>query len=273
MLAQFQSLYPQGSLITELLQIYHGKYIVRASVQIEGVIRATGMACAETLEEAEDRARNRALSVVGITTTPQQSVTVSIEPVTQLQPNPTLAVTSGLNDSALPSVNSFPQTQATAFTPQSNANSKDISQDAVISNHLADSQDLSQDAVIHLQEPQLDVPEELGMSFHQLEPLQSISSSNVTPFTPRSYKEQDNAETRTATAKKKKKSEPVDLSDVIAKTDVEIERLGWSKDQGREYLKKTYGKIGRTLLTEEELLDFLRYLESQPTPPDPLAGF
>ncbi|WP_335090696.1 hypothetical protein [Nostoc sp.] len=63
---------------------------------------------------------------------------------------------------------------------------------------------------------------------------------------------------------------PADLSDVIAKTDVEIQRLGWTPEQGREHLIETYGKRGRTLLTEEELHEFLKYLQSQP---DPRAGF
>lgn len=61
--------------------------------------------------------------------------------------------------------------------------------------------------------------------------------------------------------------EPVNFSEVIFQTDVEMQRLGWTPEQGREHLKKNYGKRGRTLLTEEELLDFFQYLASQPTPP------
>ncbi|MEH1817909.1 MAG: hypothetical protein V7L31_02230 [Nostoc sp.] len=64
---------------------------------------------------------------------------------------------------------------------------------------------------------------------------------------------------------------PADLSDVIAKTDIEIQRLGWTTEQGREHLIKVYDKRSRTLLTEVELLDFLQYLASlasQPTPAD-----
>ena len=45
-----------------------------------------------------------------------------------------------------------------------------------------------------------------------------------------------------------------------------MKRLGLTAEWGREYLIKTYGKRSRILLTEEELLDFLRYLESQPDP-------
>ncbi|MEL6854963.1 MAG: hypothetical protein AAFO83_07610, partial [Cyanobacteria bacterium J06607_13] len=55
---------------------------------------------------------------------------------------------------------------------------------------------------------------------------------------------------------------PVDLSDVIAQTDVELTRLGWTSTQGREYLEKTYGKRSRQQLTDEELMSFLLYLEA-----------
>ncbi|MEH1809291.1 hypothetical protein [Nostoc sp.] len=61
-----------------------------------------------------------------------------------------------------------------------------------------------------------------------------------------------------------------DLSQILDKTDVEMQRLGWTPEQGREHLIKTYGKRGRFLLTNEELYGFLQYLQSQP---DPLAGF
>ncbi|WP_442947845.1 hypothetical protein [Nostoc sp.] len=60
--------------------------------------------------------------------------------------------------------------------------------------------------------------------------------------------------------------EPVNFSEVIAQIDIEMELRGWTTDQGREYLKKTYGKRSHFLLTQVELLDFLQYLASQPTP-------
>jgi hypothetical protein len=66
-------------------------------------------------------------------------------------------------------------------------------------------------------------------------------------------------------------SEPIDLSDAIAKTNFELDRLQWTREQGRDYLIQTYGKKARTLLTPEELLEFLKYLESQPSPNDPFA--
>jgi hypothetical protein len=47
---------------------------------------------------------------------------------------------------------------------------------------------------------------------------------------------------------------------------MEIKRLKWNNQQGREYLKQKYGKRSRHELSDEEMLEFLHYLESQPTP-------
>lgn len=61
-------------------------------------------------------------------------------------------------------------------------------------------------------------------------------------------------------------NEPIDFSDYIARTNIELARLGWTTEQGKAHLLKTYGKRSRQLLSDPELVDFLAYLESQPTP-------
>ena len=43
-----------------------------------------------------------------------------------------------------------------------------------------------------------------------------------------------------------------------------MERLAWTKEQGKDYLLKTYGKKSRHLLSDQELLEFLNYLQNQP---------
>ena len=267
MLAQFQSLYPNGSVISELVQIWSGKYIVRASVHIEGIIRATGMAAAETVEAAEDQAINRALMVLGMTTSSPGS-TVSPKPIPQVQPtqNPSFST-------AVSTVNSVEQTEekkeeqtAPVYAPTKVPEVTSLSDTY--------NQDLEpRFAVASNREPEFDIPMQnwamLDDSGEPEEnPLPTSAASNVRQFAPRSYTQLEDV--ASPKSKRNNKSQPIDLSDVIAKTDVEIERLGWTKEQGKEHLKKTYGKLGRTLLSEEELLDFLRYLESQP---DPIAGF
>jgi hypothetical protein len=264
MLAQFQRKYPQGSLISELVQIYHAKYIVRASVQIDGVTRATGMAAAETVEQAEDEARNRALVVLGMSNSPD-SVVISPEPVKQVEP--TLTTTTRFNESAFsPAVKTFSQTEATPTSP--------VISSVISKNDIKNEEIIERFSTTDNQETQ-----SLESPFQNLEMMfgneaEEISPSNVTPFPSRSYSSStEDVTTQTTTGKKKKKSEPVDQSDDIAKIGVEMQRLGWTTEQGRDYLIKAYGKRSRHLLTDEELHDFLRYLESQPTPPDPLAGF
>ncbi|MEH2337594.1 hypothetical protein [Nostoc sp.] len=48
---------------------------------------------------------------------------------------------------------------------------------------------------------------------------------------------------------------------LMSQIDAEMQRLGWTVDQGREHLLKYYGKRSRLLLTEEELDNFLLFLQ------------
>ncbi|QSJ17084.1 hypothetical protein JYQ62_36475 [Nostoc sp. UHCC 0702] len=289
MLAQFQSLYPNGNLISELVQIFQGKFIVRASVQIEGVTRATGMAAAETIEAAEDQARTRALIVLGITNSPQATVAISPKTPSQVQPSPALNTTNttvGYRESTYASPKdedfssshwpgssakeiSLPSFQQENIKPDivttdthSPATSETYNQDFSQRQNLTSNREIGFDTPVENLETISDNQAEIPL-------FSGNFASNVTPFT-RNYSSPENVSPHTNTGKKKKKTEPVDYSDFVAKTDVQMERLNWTKEQGREHLKKTYAKSARSLLTEEELLDFLRYLESQP---DPVAGF
>ncbi|HEY9852677.1 MAG TPA: hypothetical protein V6D28_24610 [Leptolyngbyaceae cyanobacterium] len=54
----------------------------------------------------------------------------------------------------------------------------------------------------------------------------------------------------------------IDLSDAIPRINSEMMRLGWTIEEGREYLWRTYKKRSRAQLTTEELVEFLCNLES-----------
>ncbi|NJO29079.1 MAG: hypothetical protein HC874_17150 [Richelia sp. SL_2_1] len=303
MLAQFQSLYPTGSLISELVQIYNGKYIVRSSVQIEGVTRATGMAAAETIEEAEDRSRIRALMVLITKDEPQaqqkvieqkeKEVITSPQPNLQLFSNRSLSVRTDETveyTNTNPNLTEATQTIASQTPITSPSNPTEVPQSTpsnspefFSSDDNSDIYDQDLDKPLPIptyDEPEFDAPIEDTdiMSDYQPEAEENSTPNNVTPINRSAEINSTQKTSKTTATKRKKKTEPVDLSDVIAKTDVELERLGWTPQQGREYLINTYGKRGRTLLTEEELLDFLNYLESLPAQTnlletDPLAGF
>lgn len=54
------------------------------------------------------------------------------------------------------------------------------------------------------------------------------------------------------------------IVDVLAGTDVEMRRLGWTAQQGRDYLFRAYRKRSRQELHQGQLIDFLAFLKSQP---------
>lgn len=56
----------------------------------------------------------------------------------------------------------------------------------------------------------------------------------------------------------------MDLSDLITRIDVEMCRVGMTKQQARDYLKEVYGKVSRQQLAPGELAEFLNYLQEQP---------
>jgi hypothetical protein len=96
MLDKFRNLYPNGCLISEVLQVFKNEVLVRVKVIIDGVERATGIAGAEKVDVAEDMARVRALAVLGIVAV---SVPVAVE---QVKPKVILDKV-GIPNNALPS--------------------------------------------------------------------------------------------------------------------------------------------------------------------------
>jgi hypothetical protein len=322
MFAQFQSKYPFSSLTSELVEIFQGKYIVRAIVQIEGVIRATGMAASETIEDSEDKARVRALMVLGISLESQKTPVITPEPnlpqpapaslnqPVYIETTPVAAKSEAKPQEVaqgLPVNNNSPVTAKSEVKPQEipqplPTNNQQLQFDSpVTAKSEVKPQEIPQSLpTTNYQQPQFDpVPPEKpqqpstnyqqpqffdssvddgSMMFDNLPEenlIPGITGNNVTPFIPRSYDSREDVTPQTTTTtKRKKKSEPEDLSDPIAKIDVEMDRLNWSIEQGREHLKKTYNKRARSLLNDEELIDFLRFLESQPTPLAPVdPGF
>ncbi|MFH7243263.1 MAG: hypothetical protein ACHWZW_10485 [Spirulina sp.] len=258
MLTAFRQHYPQGGLVSELLRIHDGLYIVRAVVVVENQTLATGLAAHGVLETAEDTASVRALSHLGL---------ADIGYATP----PTLAVPPTDFPAAHPSPKA-PQSVPSVALPTaamlSTATTKDgaVRPDAAA---LLPSLDLERAAADF--EPETYVshgPDSTGSDFTLtpeadlspnlrpvVEPIPAEPTSDAPlPFDPDLLSLEGIP------------TPSIDLSDIIAQTDVELQRLGWNVNQGREFLEKTYGKRSRHDLTDEELLEFLLFLETQPTP-------
>lgn len=306
MFTQFQTRYPKGSLITELSAIDHGKYIVRCLVQVEGTPLVTALAAADTVELAEDRARSRALLVLGIdptTVTKEQETPVasSKEPVsfdstpktfsdplgergassrpTSLplsadtihspiaQPNGD-ATTARSESQAYQPVEPFPEP-----TPTSNVSSFSFPEpkiDKVVSDADLTTPTSADDIALAngFSSTEVEPPQDVETPIWPVEqtsqaPLEDAPTKSTSKSNSRSKK----ADTKAAPPEPSSET-TIDFSDIIARTNVELKRLGWTNQQGRDYLLQTYGKRSRQLLTDGELLDFLHHLESELTPED-----
>ncbi|MFN7556871.1 hypothetical protein [Microcystis sp.] len=225
MLQKLRQRYPQVALISELVQIDHGKYIVRAIIEIEGKTVVTGLAAADTVEIAEDRARERALLLLEAENTPDLQLVEKISPnnISLLEDLP----------KPVPSTKKSTKTAKVTEIPRP---------EAKIEPELPQVQD------IPLPEPE---PLLLGMEPDNYSLLSELP------------------EEASLTEEEPPASEPVvvipeeiDYSVLKTKIDVEMKRLAWTTEKGREYLISTYGKKSRLLLTNEELLEFYNYLSS-----------
>ena len=49
--------------------------------------------------------------------------------------------------------------------------------------------------------------------------------------------------------------------ELIAEIDLEMERLGWTTEDGRNYISDRYNKKSRLHLTDNELVEFWQYLK------------
>ena len=225
MLDQFRNYYPQGSLISELITIDHGKYIVRALVQINGVVLGTGLAADNIIEIAEDRAINRALKSI-----------VEARSFTKLN---STNLDSRLSNTASISSEKL-ITPLNTNTERSKQDNKDY---LSLDSKALDIVEEDNQEFTSFEEPDDKINE-----LEQDENFSLVSSDNNTSLD------------------SKADNESLDFSEIIARSNIELKRVKWTTEQGRDYLIKTYGKRSRQVLSDKELLDFLHYLENLPTP-------
>ncbi len=273
MFTQFRVRYPKGSLVTELSAIDHGKYIVRCLVQVEGTTLVTALAAAQTVELAEDQARSRALVVLGIDTpsvtgeketpvaTPEVAVSPKPTPITPkaFSDDPDV-VTATLSEGLSPTKpTGFPEA---ARVSDSSSLSSVESRRGETADVTAKTPPIANEMTFtdEFSSAEGERSQEVEAKLLRAEKI-SPTPLNDVPFTSYSPNEIETDPSETPSS-----STSIDFSDIIARTNVELKRLGWTNQQGRDYLVQTYGKRSRQLLTDGELLDFLHHLESEPTP-------
>lgn len=291
LLAQLQNCYPNSSVCAELLTIHQGQHVVRAMVQWGPTLLATAMAAAPEIETAEDRAKIRVLECLRLSVAPGIPVQPAPERfLSHTSPLPPVSPPVSLGPPVSPNpLGPFPEPVRVEASPVEASEPVTLPSPEQIH------------PVALMTEGALSTFESALGAFDALQPETEIltSSSSLPPLPPlpdvdlpasepaietpvvsgaRSSKPEKSTKRKsdaaaTATALT---TEPIgaeaslpertDRSEEVMKIGIEMKRLGWSTEQGREYLKRTYGKRSRQELDDAELLDFLRYLENQPSP-------
>jgi hypothetical protein len=258
MLAQLRQLYPQCSLVSELIDIDRGLYIVKASIQVDGVTLTTGLAATERIETAEDRARERAIAALSLevlTSLASRPPSPTISAAKSTTPNVTplneRKIEQPISDESKVVNFSFPPhpTKSSDLSPKTTDQEVSITEEASNSDSPATSWDEEQS------QGEIDeVSESKELPVDEIEP-----ENLMTLETPSPLELSDNVASTPQVVE-------IDFNEIKHKTDIEIKRLGWTKEDGRNFLKSHYGKRTRLHLTDEQLLEFLHYLESLPTP-------
>ncbi len=274
LLTQFRARYPIGSLLSEFLTVHDGRFVVRALVQMGGVTLATGLAIAPDLEQAEDRAKVRALEALGL----GSAQPLETEPITSLPPF--RSDSASFDSAAVLASPAIPALESTSLPPylspsaidSSNAAPRDFSTSAdgftgdVLTTAETSPTRIVADLYTHIAEGDLE-----GNGVDTAEESVDLSkivtpASQLLGKTPRrKANSEENPEPLPSNLEPVSAPASVDFSDVLMETDVELRRLGWDSKKGREHLKRTYSKRSRQELSETELYDFLDYLKTQPT--------
>jgi hypothetical protein len=263
LLIQLRSHYPAGCLRSELVQVEAGSYVVRAMVEVEGVVIATGMAAAATIDQAEDQARARVMAVMGLTplSLPEPKLESAaaripdVVPATMsvVVPEPVAVMPTAVAPIAVP-LDPEPIAPETAMAE---LDADDGTQAETKSTKSKAKSTKSKAA------PKLDLvppPEPL---------VEMTGGADATDEDEIEYEftiEGDDGPDPTDAMTEAPPLEPtIDLSDAIAQIGAEIERIGWTKKQGSAYLQEAYSKRTRAELSETELLSFLHYLKALPS--------
>ncbi|MEG4814594.1 hypothetical protein [Microcoleus sp. K5-D4] len=281
MFAEFRALYPAGQLICELLTVHNGKFVVRCLVQVDGKTLATAMSAAESVEDAEDRARLRAIAILGFAApdraiasvdpapvapvAPVASVAAvpppaAVSPVAAVPPPPPAAVPVPVGPTSVPlPVLEMPVADKLPPTDQSN--------------FVKTEAKLNEEPIAPVPEPlppTVDRAEATGFVPKQLDSDAWLSSSYGEPLQELDVPTSSQSELLQGAAEVRE-LQPIavgipsdaieDNSDTIAEIDAILKRLQWKKKQESDCLEQNYGKSSQRELSSEQLVDFLEYLE------------
>jgi len=280
MFNEFRRCYPQGSLISELVEIHEGNYIVKILAQMEGITLMSCFGSGKTIEIAEDLARNRLFHCLNLTIISEEKFKVNLD-------------IKSVSDDILTEI-SFKDDQSTEKTlfdltkenKIDSPNMKGESADLQVSSETKSSKTKKSKKAKNV--PQLLIEnQEIVEEIKPVE-ISQLMTENKTVISEEIKSGETSlliTESETVISEEIKSGETsllitesetviseeniektIDFGQILSQSDQELKRLGWTADRGQKYLIETYGKKSRQLLKNEELLEFVQYLQSIPTP-------
>jgi hypothetical protein len=294
---RFRQQYPHGSIVSDLVQIHGDQYVVKVSVSSADSILVSTLAVDTNLVQAENRAIERALNILGIreahepanlTVVSSPGSPMNLTTATQIEPEwevPTTvsATMEPLNNRANSSLSATVIAQGINTTVESS-----IIEETPLASTLAEApikivaEVLSTLAEEHIEfndqpnspEPdeEITTPNTNGQTANLVMPPETstqlseesmakaaaIETSRAKKTPPANTAEPPLDETTAPTA-----DPPLSVTDMIPMINMELKRLGWSKDRGRDYMVSLYNKRASALLSDDELFGLLQHLQAE----------
>jgi hypothetical protein len=280
MFDRFWQRYPQGSILSDLVQIHDDLYVVRVTLAAAGQPLVSTLAAADQLEMAESVARNQAMQMLGC-----EEAAVLAVPAPSKLPGELAISTLELKNQASPLV------AETALPLIVNASepgllSQEMDAMLAVASQVLPVPDLpsvesipaisNEDPLLPLEsEPlalangsvvaplmEMDMPVETAKLIE--EPVLEAPTSNP-PAKSRSKKAAATPPLPLpeTTPEPATNEAPLSVTDIIPLINMELKRLNWSREQGRDYMVSLYNKRASSLLSDEELFGLLQHLRDE----------
>jgi hypothetical protein len=342
---RFRQQYPQGSIISDLVQIHGDQYVVKVSVSLENTVLVSTLAADANLMLAENRAMERALTILGIRDSQQpahEPVNLTVKPLPDLP----IGLTNSVEQSEIAMTSHSLPNGANLSEPVANLVETIASRPATHGSEATSDQTCPQvapkaiaslapkaiESPIIIEEttlppvPAAPDPEpiriqvgvasgisEQPMNF-DIEPSLpepdaeimipttngKVATDSALPELPPTLSEPPietvpEPEVTVAKVSRTKKAAttpdplpvvtanetpltetpldettvpiaepPLSVTDMIPMINMELKRLGWSKERGREYMVSLYNKRASALLSDDELFGLLQHLQAEP---------
>jgi hypothetical protein len=309
---RFRQQYPQGSIISDLVQIHGDQYVVKVSVSLENTVLVSTLAADANLMLAENCAMERALTILGIRDSQppaHEPVNLTVKPLPDLpvgltnsveQPQIAMASESLSSESLsnganlLEPVINLVETieppviiiEETALPPVSAALAAEP-----IRIQVGVASEISEQSIKFASENSLPEPDaEIAIPVTNGKVATDLASPEIPASLPEPPVETipepevsvaKNSRTKKATAIADSlpvtavevpldetvvpiAEPPLSVTDMIPMINMELKRLGWSKERGREYMVSLYNKRASALLSDDELFGLLQHLQAEP---------